>query len=49
MEKSGKERCLLFVLFSEQEVGGSVKRGHEFCVARSRISREVWVADFAWF
>ena len=23
--------------------------GHEFCVVGSRVSREVWVADFAWF
>src|SRR5713226_701207 len=22
--------------------------GHGFCVVRSRISREVWVSDFAW-
>ena len=33
--------------FSQQDTGKSVKPGHGFCVAGTRISPEVWVSDFA--
>ena len=36
-----------YVFSVNKMLGGLSNLGHGFCVGRTRVSREVWVADFA--
>jgi hypothetical protein len=48
-ELFGMYAAWLLLLSVNKRLAGLSNRGHGFCGARSRISREMWVADFAWF